>query len=101
MPATGFFSDQARALIVLMPILRPVKEPGPMHTANPSIASIPSPDEPQTVSIMVMRCFEWVRLFLVVNSALTTPLSTIAVLQLKVAVSTARIFIYWSIALFG
>ena len=93
MPATGFFRDHARPFMVLIPILRPVNEPGPMVTANPSIFEISIPDIAQTVSIMVRRCLEWVWLFIVDNSALIIPPSIMAVLQLMVDVSRARIFI--------
>ncbi len=35
-PATGFSVAKANPLIVLTPILRPVKEPGPREMAHPS-----------------------------------------------------------------
>ena len=95
-PTMGFPDEAASPLTVLIPIRSPVKEPGPIVTPNPSMVSISNRLTSQTVSIMVIKCLEWVWLFADVNSAHTTPLSMIATLQLLVAVSRARIFMLGS-----
>ena len=69
MPINGLLREKANPFMVLMPIRRPVKDPGPAVTANASTSPILIPDMLQTVSISAMMCREWVRRLSLVSSA--------------------------------
>ena len=47
MPTRGFFNPAASPLTVVIPIRRPVKDPGPLTTAKPSKSENSSPEKPE------------------------------------------------------
>ena len=84
---------QASTFIVVIPIRRPVKLPGPPATANASMVASSHPASSRSESIDFSNLLLWVLPELNVHSALRFSSSSRARLPDIVEVSTARILI--------